>query len=300
MSAQKVLPRSSYDVDDSDSETGKKDSPEKNAVVKTYGIKLADLPPDAQASLKHLDIYGDGNIDVMDILSLNNKEENAKSNVKFMKSLLIVVFFAWFLTMGVIAGMTVAVVNLTKESHVSSDGVMVTTDQTTAVQTASTDFYVDSNGVLTTRNDNPSSIGRRLQSSDEQGTVVQTQVKMTQHTITSADDDSTLNNLDSITLFPVIYSEEESFKSSGLTLNVFGFVRLSDTIVVFLSEFGPVYMGRELIFVVIDHNSQIFKNLTDLGYPIYTSDSLPSDLNTSRRLSGTSQGRTIATSSSKK
>jgi hypothetical protein len=100
--------------------------------------------------LKELDTSGDGKIDAKEIIAGMQALQREKQKTRQLLLMVTVLGFLMCVLLAAICGLLFAVIELTKESKIGSDSIMLVKGKNDPVRVASTDFTVI-NGVLSTR-----------------------------------------------------------------------------------------------------------------------------------------------------
>jgi hypothetical protein len=124
---------------------------ESHSNAKTEGtIPFSAFPENVQDKLKELDLSGDGKIDAKEIIAGMQALQREKQKTRQLLLMLSVLGVLMCVLLAAICGLLFAVIELTKESKIGSDSVMLVKGKNDPVRVASTDFTVI-NGVLSSR-----------------------------------------------------------------------------------------------------------------------------------------------------
>ena len=118
---------------------------------KTQGaIPFDAFPDNVQDKLKELDLSGDGKIDAKEIIAGMQALHRERQKTRQLFLLVTALSILMCLLLGAVCGLLFAVIEITKESKIGSNGVMFVKGTSDPVRVASTDFTVI-DGVLSTR-----------------------------------------------------------------------------------------------------------------------------------------------------
>ena len=102
-------------------------------------IPIQQLPPELRPALKTFDMDGDGTIDPMELARGAELYAQSKDTVKKLTRLALALLLLMGIMLAAITGLTFTVVELSKETTTSSDGVQTVKGSTESVKTASAD-----------------------------------------------------------------------------------------------------------------------------------------------------------------
>jgi len=216
--------------------------------VKTE-INLNDLPPELALKLKHLDLSGDGIIDISEIASLDNSALESKRQNAFMRKMILVGAILWLLQIIAVFAVSYGAAFAATPYTLGPDGKMVS-KQGGSVQTASADSCL-LEGVMMARN-----IDGSCPSSSSALVPIKTAPSSSKSGLSSDHEDLYFESLNTVNLV--------SNSNHHLQLKVNGFMRnASDNNVKLYTDYGFVVLSNDS-FTVIDKSDM--KVFADAGF----------------------------------
>ena len=170
------------------------------------------FPESLQPILKIFDSNQDGTVSADELTQAALLFSQQRKRTRLYRNMLIVVSFAALLIVGAVVGLTAAVVELSKESHVQG-GALVSSTSNEVVRTGSAEFRVESNAIMmaeTSADFNATRVPRALATSQA----------LQQHPLTSNLPDSYFSELRFLTL--------TAPTGATLSLTINGIMRLPD------------------------------------------------------------------------
>ena len=194
----------------------------------SFEIALADLPPELCQKLRHLDLSGDGFIDISEIASLEKTSDEAKKSNQFLRQVLFVGALLWVLQIVAIFALSYGAVQAGTPYFLDVSGKMVS-KQGGSVQTSSADMCIENGNLLVRLSDGSCPI--------DTPSIVKTSPASAQSFLSSELSDEYFESLQKLSLVSPI--------GNLVQLTVDAFMRnVTDQTVILSTPFGTIVVGE--------------------------------------------------------
>jgi hypothetical protein len=249
-----------------------KDSSPRRAQKQANIIILSELPPSVAEKLRHLDLDGDGYLDVNEITALDEKEAEETKTINRQRTFIILILVCWILQVVAVFGVSFGASSLATPWSIGMSGVMTNKVTGQPVQAASTDTCVVEGSMVTRNKD-----GTCPTDGSNQLSVKPTAI---QSELTSDLPDEFFKSVVSVNF--------ESPMGNLVHVNVYGFMRNgTDRSVMLYTTGGHVFVTDDALYFKDTTADKIFERAG-------ISDHLNSTFGTNRRLQS-SAGSVVST-----